>query len=64
MVALSWKHPNAFQRVLEEAQESKRQVRKRALTERLDRRRQEKMNAAVAAAESAEAQQKVQAVRA
>lgn len=50
---------NGLQRVLEETQESKRKLRQRALAERLDRRRQEKMNAAIVAAESAEAQQKV-----
>lgn len=55
--------PNAEQRALEESQATKRKLRQRALTERLDRRRQEKINAALAAAESAEVQQKVRAFR-
>eukprot|EP00752_Nemacystus_decipiens_P010330 g9202.t1 len=47
------------QRALEESQATKRMLRQRALTERLDRRRQEKINAALAASESAEVQQKL-----
>ncbi|CAM9214458.1 unnamed protein product, partial [Scytosiphon promiscuus] len=47
------------QRTFEETQENKRHLRQRALAERLDRRRQEKINAAIAAAESADAQQKL-----
>lgn len=52
-----------MQRALEESQASKRKLRQRALAERLDRRRQEKINAAIAAAESAEVQQKVRTAR-
>lgn len=55
----STQHCDTLQRILEEAQESKRKIRQRALAERLERRRQEKMNAAIAALESTEAQQKV-----
>ncbi|CAM9391146.1 unnamed protein product [Pylaiella littoralis] len=49
------------QRVLEETHESRRKLRQRALAERLDRRRKDKMNAAILAEESAEAQQKLAA---